>query len=152
MNNNVRKMLCIMLSICFMLIQPLSASAVGLELDNTQTFEISTQVPPEAKEFANGGNFVVCSLENYGNSMALSYVERLKKLISNAQDYFDLSNYDEFKFLNDENQLKQYEKELVEREDKNVDILIEFYSDKLTNLKENQYIKKWIILIWKFRK
>ncbi len=53
MDNNVRKMLCIMLSICFMLIQPLSASAVGLELDNTQTFEISTQVPPEAKEFAN---------------------------------------------------------------------------------------------------
>ncbi len=110
-----------------------------VNLANKKMFENADRT----KDFANGGNFVVCSLENYGNSMALSYVERLKKLINNAQDYIDLSNYNEFKFLGDENQLNQYEKELIEREDKNAGKLIEFYKDKLANLKENQYIKEF---------
>lgn len=115
------------------------ANNVLISLANNGMFENVNRI----KEFANNGNFIACSLENYGNSMALSYVERLKKLINNAQDYIDLSSYDEFKFLTDKNALNQYEKELVEREDKNVDKLIEFYSDKLASLKENQYIKEF---------
>lgn len=110
-----------------------------LYLANAGMFEDSKR----AEDFANGGNFVACALENYGNSMALSYVTRLKKIIKNVQEYIKIEDYEEFMFLNDNNALKQYEKELIEREAKNANLLLSFYKDRLQELKDNQYIKEF---------